>query len=90
MKMMLMREVLISRLNGEATITPVDLDGTVHHQMEPSANIDVILVYFGALTSHITEGNVCIRGNRLVVDVSVEQGSAKCLVVKVTDTSGEE
>jgi hypothetical protein len=90
MKMMLMREVLISRLNGEATITPVDLDGTVHHQTKSSEDIDVILVYFGALTSLIKEGNVCIRGNRLVVDVSVEHGNSKCLIVKVTDTSGEE
>ena len=87
---MLMREVLISRLNGESVIIPVDLDGTTHHPIKFAADIEVILVYFGALTSLLTGGNVCIRGNRLIVEATVEQGNAKCLVVKVTDTSGEE
>ena len=84
-----MREVLISRLNGKADITPTDMDGDVHHSLT-QPNIDVIIVYYGAITSLIGDGNICIRGNRLLIDVSVVNGRETCLVVKVIDTSGEE
>lgn len=85
-----MKEVLISRMNNVADITPVDMSGTIHHSTIPAPDIDVILVYYGAITSHITHGNICIRGNRLVIDVDIVKGREKCLIIKVTDTSGEE
>ena len=87
-----MKEVLISRLNGVADITPVDMDGTTHHSMTPAPapDIDVVLVYYGATTAHIVNGNICIRGNRLILDVEIVKGREKCLVVKVVDISGEE
>ena len=84
-----MREVLISRLNGKSDITPTDMDGDVHHPLT-QPDIDVILVYYGAITSLIKDGNICIRGNRLIIEVDVVIGREKCLVVKVVDTSGEE
>jgi hypothetical protein len=85
-----MREILISRLNGKVELTPTDMDHTVHHSMSPSTDAEVIIVYYGALTSLIVDGNVCIRGNRLIVEVDVVNGNRKCIVVHVADTSGEE
>jgi len=87
---MLMKEVLISRIGNVANITPTDMDGTTHCSTAPSPDIDAVLVYYGATTALIKDGSICIRGNRLVVDVDVEIGHQKCLVVKVADTSGEE
>ena len=85
-----MKEVLISRMRKDASITPIDMDGTGHHSTAPAQNIDTILVYYGAMTAHIKDGNVCIRGHRLIIDVDIVHGREKCLVVKVTDTSGGE
>ena len=87
---MLMKEVLISRMNGIPNITPTDMDGTVHHSMTPAPDIDVILVYYGSITMHIVDGNVCFRGHRLRINVDIVRGRLNCLVVKITDTSGEE
>jgi hypothetical protein len=84
-----MKEVLISRLNGKAFITPVDMDGETHHSKEYE-DIGVILAYFGAHTAHIEEGNVCFRGNKLCISVEVVKANSSCLVVKIVDTSGEE
>ena len=78
-----MREVLISRIGGVTGITPTDMDGTVHHSMTLAQDIELILVYWGATTAHIVDGNVCIRGHRLIIDVEIVQG--KCLVVNVWD-----
>ena len=88
---LLMKEVLISRLGGKSGIIPKDMSGTVHHEWFPVyEDIELILVYYGAITSHIVDGNICIRGNRLIIDVDIVKGNKKCLVVKVTDSSGDE
>ena len=86
------KEILISihGKDGSVSLIPVDMDGTTHHSTAPVEKADVILVYYGATTSHLVDGNVCIRGNRLIIEVDIEIGRLKCLVVKVTDTSGEE
>jgi len=85
------KEILISIFkDGSVSLTPVDMDGTTHHSTAPVEKVDAILVYYGAITSHVEDGNVCIRGHRLVIDVDVVIGRLKCLVVKVTDTSGDE
>ena len=88
---MLMKEILIS-INGKGAVSliPVDMDGTTHHSSAPTEYADCILVYHGSMTSHLENGNVCIRGHRLVIDVDIVIGRLKCVVVKVADTSGEE
>lgn len=83
------REVLVCRMAKKASITPVDMDGCCHHAKEYEG-IETILVYFGAQTALLKDGNICFRGNRLVVATEVVKGRDVCLVVKVTDTSGEE
>lgn len=87
---MKMKEVLIHIQHGYPTITPTDMDGTTHHSTALAPQVDCILVYHGATTMHLVDGNVCFRGNRLEIDVDIETGRKKCMVVKVTDTSGEE
>jgi hypothetical protein len=85
------KEILINIMpDGSVSIIPVDMDGTTHHSTAPTEKVDVVLVYYGAMTSHLESGNVCIRGNRLIIDVDIVIGRLKCLVVKVSDTSGEE
>jgi hypothetical protein len=91
MKLSPSKELLISMLKGKPSIIPIDMDGTVHHPIKiGSKDTEVILVYYGATTAHLEEGNVCIRGHRLIADVSEEVGNMVCLVVKIKDTSGEE
>ena len=85
------KEILISIFkDGSVSLIPVDMDGTTHNSTAPVEKVDCITVYYGAMTSHIEDGNVCIRGHRLIIDVDVVIGRLKCLVVKVTDTSGDE
>lgn len=83
------REVLISKLGMDVSIIPTDMDGTVHHpvtkfgQEEP---IEVIIVIQGANTMHIKDGNVCLRGYRLMVETETVLGNLMCLVVRVKDS----
>jgi hypothetical protein len=85
------KEILISIFpDGSVSLIPVDMDGTTHHSTAPTEKADAIIVYYGSITSHIENGNICIRGHRLIVDVDIVIGKLKCLVVKITDTSGEE
>ena len=86
-----MKEILISIFSdGAISLTPVDMDGTTHHPAAPTDYVDAIIIYYGATTSYLENGNVCIKGNRLIVDVDIEIGRLKCMVVKVVDTTGEE
>jgi len=97
-----MKEIFISIFpDGAVSLTPVDMDGTTHHPAAPTDYVDAIIIYYGATASHLENGNVCIKGNRLIVDVDliidedlIIDGDSvmglKCLVVKVIDTSGEE
>ena len=87
------KEILISiNSKGDVSLIPVDMSGETHHSTcpAPRGSIDCILVYYGAVTSHLENGNVCIRGNRLIIDVEIVVGRLKCLVVKVNETSGDE
>lgn len=83
------KEVLISRLGGNTSIIPTDMDGTVHHpvvvfgQKQP---IETIIILYGANTVHLQDGNVCLRGHRLVVETDVCEGRVYCLLVKIKDT----
>lgn len=87
---MKMKEVTIHIQHGYPTITPVDMDGTTHHSTALTPTVDCILIYHGATTMHLVDGNATFRGNRLEIEIDVVKGNQKCLVVKVTDTSGEE
>jgi hypothetical protein len=83
------KEILISIFSdGSVSLIPVDMEGITHHSTSPTEKVDAIIVYYGSITSHIENGNICIRGYRLVVDVDIVIGRLKCLVVKVSDTSG--
>lgn len=85
------KEILISiNGKGDVSLIPVDMSGETHHSIAPTERVDCILVYYGAVTSHIENGNVCIRGHRLIIDVEIVIGRWKCLVVKVNETSGDE
>jgi hypothetical protein len=85
-----MKEVLISMIGGKPSITPVDMDGVTHHALGGFGKIEAVLVNYGAITAHITDGNICIRGHRLIINTDLVQGRLMCLVVTVKDTSGEE
>ena len=87
-----MKEITIMRrTDGYANITPVDLEGTTHHSNVSAENVDLVMIYYGATTTLLKEGNTCIRGNRLIIEVDFVKGNAgRCMTVKVTDTSGEE
>ena len=85
------KEILISiDEDGSVSLIPVGMDGTTHHSTAPTEHCDYILVYYGAMTSYLVDGNICLRGNRLIVDVNIMIGRLKCLVAKIRDTSGEE
>jgi hypothetical protein len=87
---MKMKEVLIAIQSGNPTIIPTDMDGTVHHSAALNPQVDCILIYHNATTLRLVDGSVCFRGNRLEIDVEIVKGREKGLVVRVTETSGEE